>query len=97
MPPRIESKDDLVSYKSPDPADSPVIEKIRKLKERYPDGEKAVVLVGESGWAPAVFLRAGMENLLLDYLLNPGLARDLARMATDYCLEAVENSKKRGR
>ena len=47
---------------SPDPADSPVTEKIRKLKERYPNGEKAIAVVGESGWSPAVYLRGGLEN-----------------------------------
>ena len=61
-PPRIETPEDLVSYRPPDPADSPVLEKIRRLKQRYPNGEKAICCVGESGWAPAVFLAAAWKT-----------------------------------
>ena len=35
-------------------------------------------------------LRGGMENLLMDFVLNPNLAQRLARMATDYCLECLD-------
>ncbi len=83
-PPRIETPADLVSYRPPDPADSPVLEKIRRLKQRYPNGEKAICCVGESGWAPAVFLRGGLENLLLDFGLRPDFVRDLMKIGTEY-------------
>ncbi len=83
-PPRIETVEDLVSYRPPDPSDSPVLEKIRRLKRRYPNGEKAICCVGESGWAPAVYLRGGLENLLLDFGLRPGFVRDLMQIGTEY-------------
>jgi len=86
-PPRIETAEDLVSYRPPDPANSPVIEKIRKLKQRYPHGEKAICCVGESGWAPAVFLRGGLENLLLDFALRPDFVKDLMKIGTEYYCE----------
>jgi uroporphyrinogen decarboxylase len=86
-PPRIETEQDLASYKPPDPAKSPVIEKIRKLKERHPNGEKAICCVGESGWAPAVFLRGGLENLLLDFALRPQFVKDLMKIGTEYYCE----------
>jgi len=35
-------------------------------------------------------LRGGMENLLMDYVLNPGLVHGLARVATDFCMAAVD-------
>jgi len=35
-------------------------------------------------------LRGGMQNLLLDYALQPKLALSLAQVATDYCLAAIE-------
>ena len=86
-PPRIETEEDLASYKPPDPADSPVIEKIRNLKQKYPNGEKAVCCVGESGWAPAVYLRGGLENLLLDFGMRPGFVKDLMKIGTEYYRE----------
>ncbi|MEW6441956.1 MAG: uroporphyrinogen decarboxylase family protein [bacterium] len=35
-------------------------------------------------------LRGGMEKLLLDYMRNPGLVLELARITTDFCLAAIE-------
>jgi len=86
-PPRIDSEEDLARYAPPDPAESPVIAKVRKLKERYPNGEKAIAIVGESGWAPAVYLRAGLENLLLDFGLRPEFAKQLMQIGVDYYCE----------
>lgn len=86
-PPRIETPEDLAAYRPPDPARSPVLDKIRRLKERYPNGEKAICCVGESGWAPAVFLRGGLENLLLDFGLRPEFVKDLMKIGTEYYAE----------
>lgn len=86
-PPRIEGPEDLARYRAPDPAQSPVIEKIRRLKEKYPDGRKAICCVGESGWAPAVYLRGGLENLLLDFGLRPEFVADLLKIGTEYYCE----------
>jgi uroporphyrinogen decarboxylase len=81
-PARIETEEDLARYTPPDPARSPVIEKVRRLRERFPD--RAVAVVGESGWAPAVFLRGGIENLFMDLALRPGFAKDLMGVGADY-------------
>jgi uroporphyrinogen decarboxylase len=86
-PPPIEGPEDLARYRPPDPARSPVIEKIRRLKERFPNGEKAICCVGESGWAPAVYLRGGLENLFLDFGLRPEFVRDLLKIGTEYYCE----------
>jgi uroporphyrinogen decarboxylase len=64
-----------------------VIDKIRRLKLRYPRGEKAICCVGESGWAPAVYLRGGLENLLLDFGLRPEFVKDLLKIGTEYYRE----------
>ena len=61
--------------------------KIRQLAAKYPNGEKAVCCVGESGWAPAVFLRGGLENLLLDFALRPDFVKDLMKVGTEYYCE----------
>jgi len=87
MPPRIEDAGDLAKYTPPNPADSPVLEKVRKLKQRYPNGEKAIMVVGESGWAPAVYLRGGLENLLMDIATEPGFFKDLLSIGADYYSE----------
>ena len=86
-PARIETSEDLARYDPPDPAKSPVPAKIRALKERFPAGEKAIAVIGESGWAPAVFLRGGLENLLMDFGLRPEFAKDLMSIGRDYYSE----------
>lgn len=86
-PPRIETAADLASYEPPDPRQSPVIEKVRRLRERFPD--KAVAVVAESGWAPAVFLRGGLENLFLDLALRPQFAKDLMGIGARYYAELL--------
>ncbi len=85
LPARIESEEDLARYKPPDPVKSPVIGKVRRLRERYPD--KAVAVVGESGWAPAVFMRGGIENLFLDLAMRPSFAKDLMCIGAAYYAE----------
>ena len=86
-PARIEGPDDLARYTPPDPAKSPVLDKIRKLKEKYPNGEKAIAVVGESGWAPAVWMRGGMENVLLDFALRPDFIKDVMQIGVEYYCE----------
>jgi len=83
-PPRIETEEDLAKYRPPDPAKSPVPDKVRRLKQRYPNGEKAIAVIGESGWAPAVYLRGGLENLLLDFGLRPEFVKPLMQIGVDY-------------
>jgi uroporphyrinogen decarboxylase len=41
-------------------------------------------------------LRGGMERLLPDYVLNPGLVHDLARIATDFDLAAIDMAARIG-
>lgn len=84
-PALIESEKDLASYTPPDPKESPVIEKVRQLREQFPD--KAVAVVGESGWAPAVYLRGGLENLFLDLALRPQFAKELMGIGARYYAE----------
>ncbi len=95
-PPRIESPEDLASYTPPDPADPPVPGRIRKLKERYPNGEKAIVVVGESGWAPTVYLRGGLENVFLDLAMRPEFVKELIRVGVEYHCELFRMSIEAG-
>ena len=86
-PPRIETDKDLAGYIPPDPRQSPVVGEVRALKQLFPAGEKAIAVVGESGWAPAVYLRGGLENLLMDLALRPGFAKELMRIGMAYYTE----------
>jgi len=87
LPPRIETEADLARYTPPDAATSPVIEKVRRLRARFPD--KALAVVGESGWAPAAFMRGGIENLLMDLALRPQFAKDLMGIGAAYYAELL--------
>ncbi len=84
-PALIESEADLAAYTPPDPSASPVIERVRRLRARFP--EKAVAVVGESGWAPAVYLRGGIEHLLLDFALRPDFCKELLGVGAAYYQE----------
>jgi uroporphyrinogen decarboxylase len=85
-PPRIESLEDLAGYEPPDPKDNEVIQAARKLVKRF-KGRRAICAVGEAVFAVSQYLRAGLANLMLDYILQPELARRLARIGVDYHVE----------
>jgi uroporphyrinogen decarboxylase len=85
--PRIGSPEDLARYTPPDPRQSPVPERIRRVRQHYPD--RAVCVVAESGWAPAVFLRGGLENFLMDVALEPDFICDLMKIGADYYAELL--------
>jgi len=84
---------DLRGFKLRRPQDEDLLQLIL-ARSHFP--EKAVSYMMSGPFYISRCLRGTMENLLLDYVLNPGLARDLARMATEYCLEAVEKVAAQG-
>jgi len=94
LPARIESEQDLARYTPPDPAKSTIMEKVRRLKARFPD--KAVAVVGESGWAPAVYLRGGIENLFLDLATRPEFAAALMHVGATYYAELFARAIRAG-
>lgn len=85
-PPRIERLEDLADYEPPDPGDNEVIESARKLVKRF-KGKRAICAVGEAVFAVSQYLRAGLANLMMDYILQPELAQRLARIGVDYHVE----------
>jgi len=64
------------------------------LRSAFPEKSVAYHMPGtfKLSWT----LRGAMEKLLMDYILNPGLAHDLARMVTDYCFGMIETAFKKG-
>jgi uroporphyrinogen decarboxylase len=85
-PPRIDSERDLANYTVPDPSKAEVLKYAKKLVDRF-KGKKAIAVVGEAVFAPSQNLRAGLENLMIDYVLNPDLALKLSKLAADYHIE----------
>jgi len=84
---------DLKNFKLRRPQEEDFIQ-LLIARSQFPD--KAVSFMLSGPFYISWCLRGAMENLLTDYILNPELARGLARMATDYCLEAVEKIAAKG-
>jgi uroporphyrinogen decarboxylase len=85
-PPRVRSLEDLANYVPPDPAHNEVRETARGLVRRF-HGRRAVCAVGEAVFAVSQYLRAGLANLMIDYIAQPELARKLARIGAEYHVE----------
>lgn len=58
------------------------------LRATFP--EKAVAYHMPATFKLSWTLRGSMERLLMDYILDPGLAHDLARMVTDHCFKMID-------
>ena len=82
-PPVIRNLDDLYAYTPPNPDNAYVIEAAEKLLERF-KGKRAVAVVGEAVFASMQYLRAGLQNLVLDFFDQPELVHAMAEMAADY-------------
>jgi uroporphyrinogen decarboxylase len=78
--------DDIAKYEPPDPMKSPVFGYARKLVKRF-KGKRAIAVVGEAAFAPPQYMRAGLANLMMDYILQPELAKKLAQISVDYHIE----------
>ena len=85
-PPRIREPEDLASYEPPDPRRNEVLAAARSLVARF-KGKRAICVVGEEVFAVPQYLRAGLANVMTDYLLQPDLAKRLAGIARDYHVE----------
>lgn len=85
-PPRIETEADLDAYEPPDPRQATVLEYARRLVKRF-KGTRAIAVVGEGTFAPSQYLRAGLENLLIDYIERPQFVKKLAAIGLDYHVE----------
>jgi len=81
----IKDEKDLDSYTPPDPDADYRMDTLKEAVKRF-KGEKAIVFLSNESFFYSFFLR-GMENLLMDYILNPEFAKRLARMI-------IENKKR---
>lgn len=85
-PPRIETEADLAAYVPPDGNDQYFINQAKQVVARF-KGERAIVFVGEAVFAPSQYLRAGLENLLIDYGTRPEFVEKLAKIGVEYYVE----------
>ncbi len=90
----IHSEADLDKLVPPDPdADHRLVtleEAVRRFK-----GERAIVFLGHDVYEFSANLR-GMDNLLMDYALNPDLAHRVAQVTLDYKLRVLERALELG-
>ena len=84
----IGSASDLKSYKPPKPDADVDLMMLGMAKARFGD-ERAVVFCTHDCFVLPWQLRGGMDRLLIDYIENPALAHDLARLSIDYHMEEV--------
>ena len=81
----IKSEEDLKNYTPPDPHDKHILSDLPNIISRFKD-KKAIMWAGPTIFANSFYLR-GMENLLMDYVLRPTLAKKLAQISMEYYLE----------
>ncbi len=90
----IHSEADLASYTPPDPDADYRLDGLQEAVERF-KGQRAIVFLGHEAFEFSHYLR-GMDNLLMDYVLNPDLAHRLARMVTDYKTQVLRRAAQIG-
>jgi len=83
----IQGPEDLRKYRLRPPAADDFI-MIDLMRANFAD--RAVGYIQNGPFFMSRCLRGSLQNLLLDYILEPGLAKDLARLATDYNLQCLE-------
>ncbi|MBI3990931.1 MAG: hypothetical protein HY350_02160 [Candidatus Omnitrophica bacterium] len=94
-PARIQCESDFFAYTPPDPGDPCIISAVQDMVGRF-KGKKALILVGEDVFAPSQYLRGGLENLLVDYKLNPSFAKKIMKMVEEYQVELYRRVIKEG-
>ena len=88
----IESRSDLKGFDMVSKLEDDDFARVRYVMEKV-GGAKAHFVDISDPYQLCWRLRGGMQQLLMDYVLDPPLAHDLARIATDYYVAAVELAK----
>jgi uroporphyrinogen decarboxylase len=82
----------LKDYKFPDPLDPRIYKDIKPSIEAHPDMFR-LFEIGFSLYERAWTLR-GMENLLMDFMINPGFVHELMGAITDYNIAQLKEAVK---
>lgn len=86
----IKTEADLESYTPPDPDADYRLNALKTIVDRF-KGKRAIVFLCHDAFEFSHYLH-GLEDLLMDYLLNPDLATRLARIVIDYKKRVVERA-----
>lgn len=81
----IKTRKDLLEYHPPDPAQDPLLDKIPELVNRFKN-KKATFILGRDVWTGSYMLR-GMENFLVDLVLNPDMVQEIIKIQLEYYKE----------
>jgi len=90
----VKSEADLDKLIPPDPDADHRLVMLEAAVRRF-KGEKAIVFLGHDAFEFPANLR-GMDNLLMDYALNPELAHRVARVVVDYKKRVLERALELG-
>jgi uroporphyrinogen decarboxylase len=90
----IKDESDLRGYKPPRIRESDLLA-LSYCAERF-KGERAIVLSVQCPFRRSWNLLGGMKYLLINYRKNPALVHRIARIVTDYTIEALEMGVKLG-
>ena len=75
-PPRIQSPEDLASYRGPDSAKSPVLEKLRALKRKYRMAKRPSAWSANPAGRRRCTCAADWKNILMDLAVDPEFVKD---------------------
>ncbi len=89
----IAERSDLEGFALRSPADADFL-MLDVLRSTFP--EKSIAYHMPATFKLSWTLRGSMEKFLMDYLLDPGLVHDLARLVTDYCFEMIDRAFQKG-
>ncbi|MGQ9730925.1 MAG: uroporphyrinogen decarboxylase family protein [Candidatus Zipacnadales bacterium] len=92
--PALKCYEDLKTWSPPDPADPTVYGHLPELVAKY-KGQKAIVFMGRDGYFNPAHVR-GVENFLMDMILNPKFVHELIDICLEYDMEVVRRAVKLG-
>ncbi|MBC8458015.1 MAG: uroporphyrinogen decarboxylase family protein [Deltaproteobacteria bacterium] len=90
----IQSEKDLDALTPPDPDADYRLDTLKEAVKRF-NGERAIIFLGHDAFEFSHYLR-GMENLLMDYILNPDFAKGIAKKVMDYKKRVLQRAADEG-
>lgn len=91
----IKSRSDIRKYTPPDPTELRRLKSLQDIVSKY-KSKKIICMHIHDAFNIPWYLRGGIDKLLLDYYDDPVLAKDLAKISTDYYKEIIKQSIKIG-
>jgi len=90
----IREETDFAHWSPPDPDADHRLESLELAVERF-KGERAIVFLSHDAFEFSHYLR-GMDNLLMDYVLNPGFVHEIAGRVMSYKTRVLERAAELG-